>query len=118
MLIPWDMDYYDASNFMDVFVTGGRHAWSNPDYDTLVKEADGIVGDEGEAGEALPASRGDPDQGRGRGLPLAPRLYPALEAVHCRGHACTRTSTAFSPGKRPEKGPQYYCTYFTNEKPA
>ena len=45
------MDYYDASNFMDVFVTGGRHAWSNPDYDELVKEADGIVGDEARRAE-------------------------------------------------------------------
>lgn len=33
-------DYLDPSNFMDLFLTGGRHAWSNTDYDRLVREAD------------------------------------------------------------------------------
>lgn len=39
-LAPYGFDYVDPSNFMDLFLTGGRHAWSNSEYDKLVKEAD------------------------------------------------------------------------------
>jgi oligopeptide transport system substrate-binding protein len=46
VVIPWDMDYYDASNFMDVYRAGGRHAWGNVEYDKLIREANGIMGDE------------------------------------------------------------------------
>ena len=38
--LPYAFDYVDPSNFMDLFMTGGRHAWSNADYDRLVREAD------------------------------------------------------------------------------
>jgi oligopeptide transport system substrate-binding protein len=46
VVIPWDMDYYDASNFMDVYRAGGRHPWGNAEYDTLIREANGLMGDE------------------------------------------------------------------------
>ena len=46
VMIPWDMDYYDASNFMDVYRTGGRHPWGNAEYDKLIREANGLMGDE------------------------------------------------------------------------
>ncbi|MEW5817299.1 MAG: peptide ABC transporter substrate-binding protein [Spirochaetota bacterium] len=39
-LAPYAFDYTDPSNFMDLFLTGGRHAWSNAEYDKLVKEGD------------------------------------------------------------------------------
>lgn len=39
-LLAYQFDYVDPSNFMDLFLTGGRHAWSNPEYDELVREAD------------------------------------------------------------------------------
>jgi len=39
-LAPYGFDYVDPSNFMDLFLSGGRHAWSNSEYDKLVKEAD------------------------------------------------------------------------------
>ena len=41
-LAPYNFDYVDSSNFMDLFLTGGRHAWSNSEYDKLVKEADAL----------------------------------------------------------------------------
>jgi len=36
VLIPWEYDYYDASNFMNIYKSGGRHPWKNADYDKLV----------------------------------------------------------------------------------
>lgn len=39
-LATYRFDYVDPSNFMDLFISGGRHAWSNPEYDQLVREAD------------------------------------------------------------------------------
>jgi ABC-type transport system substrate-binding protein len=39
VLIPWEYDYFDASNFMNIYKTGGRHPWSNAEYDRLVTEA-------------------------------------------------------------------------------
>ncbi len=35
-------DYLDPSNLMDLFISGGRHAWSNSEYDELVRKADTI----------------------------------------------------------------------------
>jgi len=41
-LLAYQFDYVDPSNFMDLFLTGGRHAWSNPTYDELVRQADAL----------------------------------------------------------------------------
>ena len=82
VLIPWDMDYYDASNFMDVFVTGGRHAWSNAEYDALVKEADGIVGDEARRAELYQQAEEILITDVGGVFLWHPGLHAALEAVH------------------------------------
>lgn len=35
----YSVDYIDPSNWMSLFITGGRHGWSNSQYDKLVKEA-------------------------------------------------------------------------------
>lgn len=117
VLIPWDMDYYDASNFMDVFVTGGRHAWSNEEYDALVKEADGIVGDEAkraelyqQAEEILIADVG--------GVFLWHPVFTQLWKPYIEGPCLHENSYGILSWQAPEKGPQYFCTYFNNEKPA
>ncbi|MBA7592895.1 Periplasmic murein peptide-binding protein [subsurface metagenome] len=38
-LATYGFDYVDPSNFMDIFLSGGRHAWSSQEYDELVREA-------------------------------------------------------------------------------
>jgi peptide/nickel transport system substrate-binding protein/oligopeptide transport system substrate-binding protein len=35
-LISYGMDYLDPSNMLGVFLSGGRHSWSNAEYDSLV----------------------------------------------------------------------------------
>lgn len=47
-LISYGMDYLDPSNMLGVFMTGGRHTWSNAEYDALVKEAGSFTGDPAE----------------------------------------------------------------------
>ena len=42
-LAPYNYDYIDPSDFMDLFITGGRHAWSNATYDRIVKKADSTI---------------------------------------------------------------------------
>jgi ABC-type transport system substrate-binding protein len=46
--VSYGMDYFDASNMLGVWVTGGRHPWSNADFDALVKEGSTFLGDEAE----------------------------------------------------------------------
>ena len=43
--ISYGMDYFDASNMLGVWVTGGRHSWSNAEYDELVEKASAFTGD-------------------------------------------------------------------------
>jgi ABC-type transport system substrate-binding protein len=47
-LISYGMDYLDPSNMLGVFLTGGRHPWSNTEFDTLVKDASSFTGDPAE----------------------------------------------------------------------
>jgi peptide/nickel transport system substrate-binding protein/oligopeptide transport system substrate-binding protein len=42
-ICPYLYDYIDPSNFFDIFLSGGRHNWSNAEYDALVKEADALL---------------------------------------------------------------------------
>ncbi|MGA2380931.1 MAG: peptide ABC transporter substrate-binding protein [Spirochaetia bacterium] len=42
-LLAYQFDYVDPSNFMDLFITGGRHAWSDPNYDAMVRQADPLT---------------------------------------------------------------------------
>jgi peptide/nickel transport system substrate-binding protein/oligopeptide transport system substrate-binding protein len=39
-MVGYNYDYVDASDFMDLFVSGHRHAWSNAQYDQIVAAAD------------------------------------------------------------------------------
>ena len=43
--ISYGFDYLDPSNMLGIWVTGGRHDWTNPQFDTLVKEATSLIGD-------------------------------------------------------------------------
>lgn len=47
-LISYGMDYLDPSNMLGVFLSGGRHPWSNAEYDRLVREASSFTGDPAE----------------------------------------------------------------------
>jgi ABC-type transport system substrate-binding protein len=47
-LISYGMDYLDASNMLGVFKSGGRHTWSNPEFDKLVTDASSFTGDPAE----------------------------------------------------------------------
>jgi peptide/nickel transport system substrate-binding protein/oligopeptide transport system substrate-binding protein len=46
--VSYGMDYLDPSNMLGVWISGGRHSWSNADYDKLVKEAASFIGDPAE----------------------------------------------------------------------
>ncbi|HEU0163687.1 MAG TPA: ABC transporter substrate-binding protein, partial [Thermomicrobiales bacterium] len=37
--VSYGMDYFDASNMLGIWVTGGRHPWTNAEYDKQVKAA-------------------------------------------------------------------------------
>jgi peptide/nickel transport system substrate-binding protein/oligopeptide transport system substrate-binding protein len=43
--VSYGMDYFDASNMLGVWKTGGRHSWSNPDFDAKLAEATVFLGD-------------------------------------------------------------------------
>ncbi len=44
--VSYGMDYFDPSNMLGVWLTGGRHPWSNEEYDQLVREATTSLEDE------------------------------------------------------------------------
>lgn len=43
--VSYGMDYLDPSNMLGLWLSGGRHPWSNPDFDKKVKEATSFLGD-------------------------------------------------------------------------
>lgn len=45
-IVPYEYDYVDASDLLDLFLPGSRHAWENAKYTELVTQADGMFGDE------------------------------------------------------------------------
>jgi peptide/nickel transport system substrate-binding protein/oligopeptide transport system substrate-binding protein len=44
--VSYGMDYFDPSNMLGVWLSGGRHSWSNEEYDRLVNEATTSLEDE------------------------------------------------------------------------
>ena len=46
--VSYGMDFLDPYNMLSVWLSGGRHSWSNPDYDKLVKDAASFTGDPAE----------------------------------------------------------------------
>jgi peptide/nickel transport system substrate-binding protein/oligopeptide transport system substrate-binding protein len=43
--VSYGMDYFDPANMLSVWKTGGRHPWSNEEYDRLYDEATVFLGD-------------------------------------------------------------------------
>ncbi len=43
--LSYGFDYLDPSNMLGIWVTGGRHTWSNPAFDKLVNDASALSGD-------------------------------------------------------------------------
>jgi ABC-type transport system substrate-binding protein len=115
VLIPWDMDYYDASNFMDVYITGGRHAWSNAEYDRLVQQADGIVGDEAQRAELYQQAEEILITDAG-GVFLWHPIFTQLWKPYLTGPCLHENKYGLLSWQAPEKGPQYYCSYVNNTK--
>ncbi len=46
--VRYGMDYLDPSNMLSVWKSGGRHSWSNPDFDAGLAEASAYLGDPAE----------------------------------------------------------------------
>lgn len=43
--VSYGMDYLDPSNMLGIWVTGGRHSWSNAEFDRLINEATPLTSD-------------------------------------------------------------------------
>lgn len=46
--VRYGFDYLDPSNMLSVWRSGGRHSWSNPDFDAKLAEASAYLGDPAE----------------------------------------------------------------------
>ncbi len=46
--VSYGMDYFDPNNMLSVWKSGGRHTWSNPEFDAMVDEAAVFLGDSDE----------------------------------------------------------------------
>ena len=79
--VSYGMDYLDPSNMLGVWLSGGRHSWSNADFDAKVKEATTFLGDPAERIANVPGSRADPGRGRPRRLRLLRDAGPVHQAV-------------------------------------
>jgi peptide/nickel transport system substrate-binding protein/oligopeptide transport system substrate-binding protein len=44
-IVSYGYDYLDASNMLGIWVSGGRHAWTNEQFDAMFKEAAPMTGD-------------------------------------------------------------------------
>ena len=42
--VSYGMDFFDPFNMLSVWLSGGRHPWSNEEFDTLVREAAAFTG--------------------------------------------------------------------------
>ncbi|MBA2278421.1 MAG: peptide ABC transporter substrate-binding protein [Chloroflexia bacterium] len=46
--VSYGMDYLDPSNMLGLWTSGGRHSWSNPEFDRIIQEANVFLGDPAE----------------------------------------------------------------------
>ena len=44
-MVSYGMDYFDASNLLGIWKSGGRHAWTSETYDQLVTDASALIDD-------------------------------------------------------------------------
>jgi len=56
-MVSYGIDYFDASNMLGVFRSGGRHSWTNEAYDKLVDEASASTDTEGRLKQFQDAER-------------------------------------------------------------
>ncbi len=42
--LSYGFDFLDPSNMLGIWVSGGRHTWSNPEFDRLMKDASALTG--------------------------------------------------------------------------
>ncbi len=75
--IRYGMDFFDPYNMLSVWLTGGRHSWSNADYDAAVHAAAEFLGDPEERLEHVQGRREDPGRGCAGSLCL-PRQRSAV----------------------------------------
>jgi len=54
--LSYGFDYLDPSNMLGIWATGGRHAWSNPQFDTLLKDATSLVGNQAKRDQEFKAA--------------------------------------------------------------
>ncbi|HET8632263.1 MAG TPA: peptide ABC transporter substrate-binding protein [Thermomicrobiales bacterium] len=114
-LISWDMDYYDASNFMDVFKSGGRNPWKNDEYDRLVASADSTMGDDAkrkqlyQQAEKLLVTEAV-------GVFLWHPIFTQLWKPYIAGDCFVKNKYGILGWQEPQSGPQYYCAYITKDK--
>ncbi|MBC8078234.1 MAG: peptide ABC transporter substrate-binding protein, partial [Chloroflexales bacterium] len=45
-MVSYGIDFLDPSNMLGVWLSGGRHSWSNPTFDKMVTDAAAFVGDD------------------------------------------------------------------------
>jgi len=45
-MVSYGIDFVDPSNMLGVWLSGGRHGWSNPEFDKTVTDAAALVGDD------------------------------------------------------------------------
>jgi len=44
-MVSYGMDYLDPSNMLGIWISGGRHAWKNDQFDQLTTTASSLIGD-------------------------------------------------------------------------
>ncbi len=44
--VSYGMDFLDPSNLLGIWVSSGRHSWINEEFDAMVADASGLVGDD------------------------------------------------------------------------
>jgi ABC-type transport system substrate-binding protein len=54
--ISYGMDYFDATNMLGVWLSGGRHSWKNDEFDRLVKTGGALSGQPEKRSEMMQAA--------------------------------------------------------------
>ncbi|MBI4553948.1 MAG: peptide ABC transporter substrate-binding protein [Candidatus Latescibacteria bacterium] len=47
-MVPYQYDYFDPSNLLGLWMSNGRHAWKNDEFDRTVQRANALIGNEKE----------------------------------------------------------------------
>ena len=71
-MVSYGFDYLDASNMLGVWLSKGRHAWKNDQFDKLITDATSFIGDPGRPQPDVQGRREDPGGRCRRHLPHPP----------------------------------------------